>query len=87
MNVFVKFANVMVNISKSRSNTIGQNVGDIIFSRLVRLITVLFMIYSQVVLSFERFAADVAHVLPLVAVRQFVFGQSRRVPKHFPAGL
>lgn len=41
----------------------------------------------QVVLSFESFAANVAHVFPLVAVRQFVFGQCRRVPKHFPAGL
>lgn len=39
------------------------------------------------VLSFESFAANIAHVLPFVAVCQFVFGQCRRVPEHFPAGL
>jgi len=43
--------------------------------------------HLQVVLSFESFAANVAHVLPFVAVCQLVFGQCRRVPKHFPAGL
>lgn len=43
--------------------------------------------YSQMVLSFERFRAHSANVLPLVAVRQLVLSQGGCIPKHFAADL
>lgn len=39
------------------------------------------------VLSLECLGAGDAHVLPLVAVRQLVLGQRRRIAEHFVANL
>lgn len=43
--------------------------------------------YLQVILSLECLSAHRADVLPLVAVRQFMFRQRRSVPEDFPAHL
>lgn len=43
--------------------------------------------YLQMVLPLKRLAAHRAHVLPLVAVRQLVLRERRRVVEHLPADL
>lgn len=45
------------------------------------------IVNSQMVLSFECFRAHATHILPLVAVGEFVLSQRRCVAKNFIANL
>lgn len=43
------------------------------------------ILYSQVVLSLEGLGAEAADILPLIAVRELVFGECARVVKRLSA--